>query len=149
MAVVTFSHRHLVILALASTVACGGHPGLPSPVSPDQTVEQFLVAANANDLEAMALLWGDEHGPSSVTNTIPIPERIQRLTIMQRLLHSDNHLITATNASDPSKRVITVALTQGTRRFAVPFTVVPTRAGGWLIREIGLEAAMPQPGSRN
>ena len=42
--------------------------------------------------------------------------------------------------------VLTVALSQGTRRVAVPFTLVPSRAGGWLIREIGLDAAMPSQG---
>jgi len=154
MAAVNFAQRHLVILALGASAACGG--GLPrgtapSPSSPDATIEQFLAAANAGDLDAMALLWGDERGPSSLTNVIPRDERQRRLTIIQRLLRSDSHQITTRNTTNPQLPVITVALTQGTRRFAVPFTMVQPRNGGWLIREIGLEDAMPQiaPGQRN
>jgi hypothetical protein len=114
---------------------------------PDQAVEQFLGAVNATDLDAMAMLWGTERGPEGVTHSLPQTERQQRLTVMQRMLRSDNHMITGTDATDPSKRIVTVAITQGTRRFAVPFTLVPTRAGGWIIREIGLDAAMPSQGS--
>lgn len=148
MRVVTFSHRHLVILALATTVACGRRANIaPSPASPDQTVEQFLSAVNAANLDQMAMLWGSENGPEGVTRTMPEESRLQRLTIMQRMLRSDNHMITATDATDPARRILTVALTQGTRRFAVPFTLVPTRAGGWLINDIGLDAAMPSQGT--
>ena len=146
MAVVRFPHRHLAILGLLATVAaCGGRRAVagPSPASPDQTIEQFLSAVNASDLERMSTLWGDERGPVSASNAMSEAERNQRLTIMQRMLRSDSHLITATDATDPAKRVVSVAMTQGQRRFVVPFTVVPTRAGGWLIREIGLDAAMP------
>jgi len=148
MAFVTFSYRHLVILGLAATVACGG--GRPAgvtpsqgPATPEAALEQFLTAVNAADIEQMAMLWGSERGPEGVTRTMSNEERMQRLTIMQRVLRSDNHLVTVTDNSDPAKRVLTVAMTQGTRRFAVPFTMVPMRAGGWIVNDIKLDAAMP------
>lgn len=148
MRVVTL-RRHLFILAALTVSACGGRRAnyAPSPSSPDQSIEQFLAAANAADLDRMAMLWGNERGPEGVTRSFPEQERLQRLTIMQRMLRSDTHMITATDATDPSKRVLTVAMTQGTRRFAVPFTLVQTRAGGWVIKEIGLDAAMPSSGT--
>jgi hypothetical protein len=68
---------------------------------------------------------------------------MQRLTIMQRVLRSDNHQVTATDASDPGKRVLTVAMTQGTRHFTVPFTMVPMQSGGWIVNDIKLDNAMP------
>jgi hypothetical protein len=150
MSVVTFSPRTLVILALATTVACGGRRAnlQPSPSAPDQTVEQVLAAANAGDLDRMANLWGTEQGSEAEVRRFSETDRLQRLTIMQRMLRSESHMVTATDATDPSKRVLTVAITQGSRRFAVPFTLVPSRAGGWLIREIGLDAAMPSSGQR-
>lgn len=148
----TSSLRQLVILGVALTAACGGggHTGTvaPEPPTPEAAVEQFLTAANAGDLDAMALAWGDERGPSSQTNVIPREERVRRLTIMQRLLASDSHQITATNNSDPTKLVVTVAMSQGTKRFAVPFTVVRSRNGGWLVKEIDLAPAMPSAGPR-
>jgi hypothetical protein len=150
MNVVTLSPRQALIPAVLLIVACGGHRAnlAPSPATPDQTVERFLAAVNGSDLEGMAMLWGTKDGPEGVTHTMSEAVRIQRLTIMQHMLKSDNHLITATDATDPGKRVLTVAMTQNNRRFAVPFTLIPSRAGGWLIREIGLDAAMPDAGGR-
>lgn len=152
MAFVTFSYRHLVILGLAATVACGGgrtNGVTPSqgPATPEAALEQFLTAVNAADLDQMAMLWGDQRGPEGVTHTMTNETRMQRLTIMQRVLRTDNHMITATDNSDPGKRVITVAMTQGTRRYAVPFTLVPMRAGGWIVNDIRLDAAMPSSGN--
>lgn len=150
MVAVTFSHRHLVIPALILTASCGGHRANlePSPATPDQTVERFIAAVNASDLDGMAMLWGTRDGPEAVTHTMSETVRLQRLTIMQHMLKSENHMITGTDATDPSKRVLTVAMTQSNRRFAVPFTLVPSRAGGWLINTIGLDAAMPEAGGR-
>jgi len=150
MVAVTFSHRHLVIPALILTVSCGGHRANlePSPATPDQTVERFLAAVNAADLDGMAMLWGTRDGPEGVTHSMNETVRLQRLTIMQHMLKSENHMITGTDATDPSKRVLTVAMTQNNRRFAVPFTLVTSRAGGWLINTIGLDAAMPDAGGR-
>ena len=150
MAAVRFPHRHLAILGLAVAAACGGRSAVtsaPAPATPDQTIEQFLTAVNASNLAGMAAMWGCERGTVDACVTMSEAEKNQRLTIMQRMLRSDSHMITATDATDPSKRVVSVAITQGTRRFVVPFTAVPTRAGGWLIKEIGLDAAMPSAGS--
>lgn len=151
MRVVTSSHRHLAIGLLVLTAACGGRRAntVPAPATPDQAIESFLAAVNATDIDAMANFWGDERGAEAQTRRFSDSERRQRLQIMQRMLKSDNHMITGSDATDPSKRIVTVAMTQGTRRFAVPFTVVPVRGGGWLIREIGLDAAMPSAGSNN
>ncbi|HEY2805319.1 MAG TPA: hypothetical protein VGI92_05615 [Gemmatimonadales bacterium] len=150
MVAVTFSHRHLVISALFLTVACGGRRAnlQPSPATPDQTVERFLAAVNASDVDGMAMLWGTRDGPEGVTHTMNETVRLQRLTIMQHMLKSDNHSITGTDITDPSKRVLTVSMTQNNRRFSIPFTLVPSRGGGWLINAIGLDAAMPDAGAR-
>src|SRR5882672_7260741 len=122
MVAVTFSHRHLVSLAFGVAAACGGrHANVaPPPSVPAQTVEQFLTATNASDLEHMGALWGDEHGPNSggADNV-----RTQRLTIMQRLLHGESHEIVATDLTNPARPKLSVLITQGTRRFTVPFTM--------------------------
>jgi hypothetical protein len=147
MRVVTFSLRPLVIAGLLALPACGGQrPSAnvtPAPDRPDATVEQFLVAANGNDLDRMASLWGDEDGPSNVSNKIPFEQRQQRLQIMQRLLRHDEKRVAVSDSAIPGRLIVTANLTQGTRRFAVPFTTIPNRGGGWIIREVGLESAMP------
>ena len=145
MAVVTFSHRHLVILALG-VLACGHQaPVAPLPATPTETIEAFLSAANANDLMRMGALWGDEHGPNRSGSQAV---RTQRLTIMRHLLHGDAHEVVATDATTPERPKISVAITQGTRRFTVPFTMIRARQGGWLVWQIDLVPAMPSAGSQ-
>ena len=149
MAVVTFSHRHLVILALGAAVACGHQaPVVPLPATPGETVEAFLAAANAANLERMAGLFGDEQGPVNQTRRNSDQVRNQQMIIFQRLLHGEAHEVTATDVSIAEKPKISVAITQGTRRFTVPFTLVRARQGGWLVWQIDLAPAMPTAGSQ-
>lgn len=149
MAVVTFSHRHLVILALGAAVACGHRASVaPLPASPAETVEAFLAAANAANLERMEGLFGDERGPVSQTRRNSDAVRTQQMTIFQHLLHGEAHEITATDATTPDKPKLSVAITQGTRRFTVPFTMVRAQQGGWLVWQIDLTPAMPAAGSQ-
>src|SRR5258708_31616752 len=98
MAFVPFSHRHLVILALGAAVACGHQaPVVPLPATPGETVEAFLAAANAANLERMAGLFGDEHGPVNQTRRNSDQVRNQQMIIFQRLLHGEPHEVTATD----------------------------------------------------
>lgn len=150
MAPVSFAHRFAAFAAVALLVACSrpGATGGPSPEMPEQTLSQFLAAVNASDYERMASLWGDERGPSNVTNFIEPVERRRRLEIMQRLLVTDGfRVLEARNM--PNGHLMNVELNRGTRSFSVPFTLVRSRYGGWLVNEIGLDMAVPQPGSGN
>lgn len=146
MTLVDSAHRLAVALLVVAAAACAGRQAAPSPApsAPEVTVAQFLAATNANDLDRMASLWGDERGPSNVTNVIPRDERTRRLRIMQTLLTSDEHRVTGVREDSREERVLQVELVRGSNRFVVPFTVVAARTGGWLIRDVGLEAAMPR-----
>ena len=151
MTAVTFTHRNLVILMFGAATACGGRPAVtvaPAPATPEATVEQFLAAAADTNLERMGDLWGTARGPSVLT--IPSQERQRRLAIMQRVLRNDEHRVVASEASPtrPDRRVLRVELVRDGQRFLVPFTLVIARTGGWLINEIGLDAAIPAPSGR-
>jgi len=150
MPTVTIAHRTIAVAALGLVLGCGGqHPAAaPSPATPEATIELFLDAANANDLDRMAALWGTEQGSSAVTNKPPLTERNQRLAIMQRLLRNDSRRLVSSENTNPALPVRSYEITQGTRRFVIPFTCVTSRYGGWLVREIGLDAAMPTAGPR-
>ena len=144
----TSSCRYLVILTLGATAACGGAVQgrvAPAPAEPEASIAAFLAAAREGNLGRLAELWGDERGPASATNVIPAEQRQQRLTIMQRVLVSDEHraLGWEPSATRAGRRVYSVELARGGRRVVVPFTLAPSRRGGWLVAEIGLEAAMP------
>lgn len=145
------SHRLLVALGLGALVACSGqHVTVgPAPASPDATVGQFLAAVNANDHARMAELFGDERGPSTVTIR-NAARRDSVMTILQHLLVTDSaHLVgTEPVAGKTAWRLLRMDLFQGARRVAVPFTLAPQRAGGWLVAIIDIMPLMPSANSR-
>ena len=145
----TIPHRLLITAGVLGLLACGGHPNVaPAPATPEATIEAFLDAVNASDLERMAGLWGDERGPSTISKKLSDEERRQIMTIMQRLLRSESRRLASSNNTTPARPVRTYELTQGSRTFQVPFTCATSRYGGWLVADIGLDAAMPAAGPR-
>src|SRR5512135_162527 len=108
MPTVTIAHRTIAVAALGLILGCGGHhpAAAPSPSTPEATIELFLDAVNANDLDRMATLWGTEQGSSAATNKPPLEERNQRLSIMQRLLRNDSRHLASTASTVPSAPVL-------------------------------------------
>jgi hypothetical protein len=142
------SREFLAIAAFVSLAACRAAPVLPVPpaqATPEATVTAFLSAVDSNASDRMAALWGTDRGPS----TVVIPnalERDRRIAIMHRLLQHDAfQFVPATTpvATRAGRRVLFVELTRGDHRATVPFTVAVLRTGGWIVEDIGLEAAMP------
>jgi hypothetical protein len=148
---VTATHRSAALLGLAVLLGCGRPspaPLAPLPETPEAVVSAFMDAVNAADLERMAGLWGDQRGPSNVSNRIRPEERHQRLMIIQQVLRCDQYRILGV-APSGGEQVVTAELTMGERRVTVPFKVVqPRRGTGWLVREPGIAAAMPAAGRR-
>lgn len=141
--------RFAPMLVLAALAACRGPspsaaPAPLAPGTPEETVRQFLAAANARDLERMALLWGTERGPSTVTNPNSPTVQRRQLEIMQRNLVNESHRVTGSEsvADHDDRRRLMVELVRGSRRVSVAFTMVTPRSGGWLVLSFDLEAAM-------
>jgi len=140
--------RFFAMAALVSLAACRAAPVLvvtPAPATPEATVMAFLAAVDSNAADRMAALWGTDHGPSTVVIR-NARERDRRISIMYLMLRHDAFQFVP--APGPTtvregRRVLHVELTRGDRRATVPFTLVPLRAGGWLVEDIGLEAVMP------
>jgi len=145
------SHRFFAALGVGALVACSGQhvPVGPAPASPEATVGQFLAAVNANDRGRMAELFGDESGPVSAYMR-NAAKRDSLMTIFQHLLVADSAHVAGTEAvaGEAGRRLVRMALFRGGRRVAVPFTVAPQRAGGWLVKEIDLAPLMPSVNSR-
>jgi hypothetical protein len=142
------SRRFFAIAALVSLAACRAAPVLvvtPAPATPEATVTAFLSAVDSNAADRMAALWGTDRGPSTVV--IPNAQRRDRQIEIMRLMlkHDAFRFVPATERviAPEGRRVLHVELTRGDRRATVPFTLVPLRAGGWLVEDIGLEAVMP------
>ena len=141
------------ILALALFVpavgACVTKPvvqpasGAPT-VAPALTVERFLRAAAAEDLDTMARLFGTADGPVIERDKREDVER--RMSLLARgLKHQDFRLITEGEIPGRSGTAVRVRgiVTQDGEEKPVPFVVVRSD-GGWLIEQIGLEALTTQ-----
>ena len=106
---------------------------------PVLSVERFLQAANAGDWEAMRQLFGTYHGPIDGDRR----EIELRMSAISEILKHDDYRIMGDTREPgrehPTTRV-TVTITKDGRQFAdVPFLVVQTGRGGWLIEQVDLE----------
>ena len=109
-------------------------------IAPQLSVERFLTAVNARDYESMAALFGTYDGP--VEREWRELE-LQMATLAEILRHSDYRIVSERRepGRQHSTQRIGVTLTIGERTFPdVPFLVVQSRSGGWLIEEIDVEA---------
>lgn len=161
--------RTALSLALASLLAvagCGssGPPAAPvAGVAPMLSVERFLQAANTQDLEAMARIFGTADGAIADATGSPLGCAFKRMgswiRLSQRcvswqeielrmniiamvLQHDDYRIRSETNVPGrqrPATR-IGVDIVRGGERFTdVPFVVVRARDGRWMVEEIGLQ----------
>lgn len=143
------THRLPIIACLVVLVGCAGRPAGVTPApTPEATVGQFLAAVNANDLERMAALFGDEHGRAAWGSAVA---RQERLAIMQHLLQADSSHVLGDDpdsAGVPTRRLVHVELFGRGRRVSLPFIVARQTVGGWLVYAIGLLPLMPTPVGR-
>ena len=135
-----------LLLALAATgVACGsgGGSSAPQPANPEATVIAFLSAVREHDMGAMEQMWGSSSGLASDRMDGQTVE--QRLTVMRIYLAHEEYTIVPRPTdmlvdTQSGEQVVYVRLTRKGCTPTVPFTVAPYR-GGWLIRNVDLQAA--------
>lgn len=122
--------------------ACGGRP-VPTdalPSSPVAAVEQFLAAANANDLATMGEVYGSKRGP--VNYWMDATEREKRLTVIRSYLVHERYQVEPGTlpGNDQGQRIVRIQLVRNNCRPIVPFTVQQFRTG-WLVLSFDIEAA--------
>ncbi len=112
--------------------------GAGGATSPRAAVAGFLTAAQHEDLQAMALMWGTAAGPAR--NTIPREELEKRELIMMCFLRHNRYQMVADAESTNSQRRIEVELEQGSLARTTAFTVVPASDGRWYVQSFDMEA---------
>lgn len=167
--------RHTVLVALAAAgLALGAcsttteRPEGTGDIAPALTVERFLQAVSSQDLEAMSHLFGTAEGPiaerpggvgcffrwlGGIFGVDGCPSRLEvqrRMLALATVLEHDDYRMgsqeRAPAREHPSVRV-RVTLIRGDATYSgVPFLVVQSKGGSWLIEEIGVQAVTDRPG---
>jgi hypothetical protein len=88
-----------------------GQTGAPSAKA---AVTEFLTAVNAQDIQAMSVIFGTSHGPSR--DNMDRTELEKRLIILQCYFSSDKFRILDENLGEGGHRVMTVELTKGSNK---------------------------------
>ncbi|HEV7364444.1 MAG TPA: hypothetical protein VGN76_01215 [Gemmatimonadales bacterium] len=121
--------------------ACGGQPAAPAQPagSAAGVVQGFMQAVADSNLAKMATLWGTSSGPAAKTGQPSDYER--RIVIMQAYLRNESFRITSDVPASADRRDLQVELKRQTCTWSVPFLVVKTGNGSWVINQVDLTAA--------
>jgi hypothetical protein len=128
-----------VALSGCTTRTVQGPPGEMAGMLPVLSVERFLQAANARDFEAMRQLFGTRRGPIAGERR---EIELRMAAIADVLRHEDYRIIE--DRREPGREFpttrVTVTITKGGREIPdVPFFVIQTERGGWLVEQVDLE----------
>ena len=162
--------RSLLLILLLALPGCtttqvisGG--GEFAAVAPMLSVERFLKASNERDLHSMASLFGSSGGPiietggafgcafKKIGSWIGLGDRCNtlqdielRMDVIADILQHDDYTIASEarvpGRANPTTRVGVHLVIRGRDISDVPFLVVQTDGGRWLVEEIDLEKVM-------
>ncbi len=149
----------LALAALAPACVQKTLPGggvVVQGVAPQLAVESFMKAANcvasencatkATELESLGRLFGTKDGP--IINRDPRADVEKRLYAIASLVKADDYKLLGQNIV-PGRTgeavQVDVNLTQGERSVRVPFLVVRSKSGDWLVEQIDTKALTQRP----
>ena len=147
--------KKLAALLLVLAAACHAAPPTPGSVqpagaplagggsvggaaSPRAAVSGFLAAVHAEDLQALASVWGTAAGPAR--NTIPRDELEKRELIMMCFLRHDRYRLTSDAESTGGQRRIEVEVSLQDLTRTTSFITVPGAGGRWYVQSFDMEA---------
>lgn len=140
--------RVLTVVGLALLAACSGGGGGGS-VNPDpgpaSAVDQFMRAVTDSNLSRMAELWGTSSGSALQTGRpADYPRRIQ---IIHAYLRGATAKVLAEPERSNNRAVLLVEVSRDACRRQVPFTLVRTGSGQWIVEaiELGLLGSPGRP----
>jgi hypothetical protein len=138
--------RRLTGFLILLSGACGSPGGglqTPVPQSMNASVDQFLAAVKANDLNRMGGLWGTQRGAND--RRMDAQELHQRLAVIQKYLDHVGYRVVEGPLPVPGRtelRTYRVELQRATGcSQVVQIDVIRTGSGGWLVFDPHLESA--------
>jgi hypothetical protein len=133
----------LVLATVACAAGCSKQVAPVTPaVGPAMVAAAFMQAVADSNLAQMAALWGTERGPAAATN---VPTNWgQRISIMHAYLKGGASRVLG--EGDPAlnrdnRRQVLIELNRGGCIKTVPFTMIRTRDGAWIVNAVDLNAA--------
>jgi hypothetical protein len=143
--------RSFYAVVLFALVACGGRtvssgPVVPNPTptpaaAPMEVVERFMRLLAAKDYLQMGHLFGTAEGP--ITSRDPQQQVERRMFAIANILANDRFVIGGGQAipgRGPEVSQLIVQITQQGQTKSVPFVVVRSASGGWLVEQVDLQA---------
>lgn len=140
--------RTLLLIGLLFAGACTSRTievPAPAPVSaapivagPRPALDAFLSAIRAQDLQALAIAWGDKNGPVRDTKVFSREEMEQRELILIRCFKHDRFRVLTESPAADGERVFQVELVRGTVTRVTDFFTAkaPDR---WYVRSANME----------
>lgn len=132
----------LVVAGCRREVRVGSVPNVNAPGASTsrEAVQMFLATAKAQDVQAMANIWGTSAGPARTTMD---KEQLEmRAIYMMRCLRHDSSMILTETPAAGGERIFGVQLRRGTLTAVSNFTATPGQ-GRWFLREFQLEPLNP------
>ena len=134
-----------LVLAAAACVqkVIENRPG--SSVGAGVVLEQFLTAANSNDLRQMGNLFGTRDGP--IINRDEADNVEKRMFVFANALRHDDYKVEGEQIVPGRLNEaiqLLVTLTNGPKKLTVPFTLVRSKSDQWLVEEFDLKAILNQ-----
>ncbi|NJD09292.1 MAG: hypothetical protein FIB01_02235 [Gemmatimonadetes bacterium] len=111
-----------------------------SELAPAMVVERFLRAANSNDLDTMARLFGTRDGP--IANRESQKDADDWMFALASVLRHTDYQIMSEQIVPGRRQEATqllVRLVNGERRYELPFTLVQSKRTGWLIENVPVD----------
>ena len=129
----------LVVAACTRQVSVGtaANPNMPGGATAREAVQKFLVAAKAQDLQAMSNVWGTSAGPARSTMDQQVLE--QREIILLCYLKHDSYRIASEAPATDGERVFEVETKYKDLTRSANFFATPGPAGRWYLRAFDSE----------
>ncbi|MFN2399656.1 MAG: hypothetical protein ABR543_13615 [Gemmatimonadaceae bacterium] len=122
---------------MSTSAARGGSGGDTGGASPRAAVERFLGAVKAQDLQAIAVVWGTDKGPARDRDD---RENVEKAAfIMQCYLGHEQFRIVNEATQADGKHVFRVALTKGSETRETNFYTVQGPNEKWYVEQADLE----------
>lgn len=122
----------LVLVAACKTVAVRD-PNMTGAATPRATVDRFLAAARAQDMQALGADFGDEKGPVRDRESREVTEK--RMLIMLQCLRHDKAVISEPARGEGGRQLFSIDFTQGSNKATVQFTTIKGPSDRWYVEK--------------